>query len=82
MEIYIITRQTFIKGHQLREDNPVIVTFLSHQNALEWLTNLAKRENAMNRMCYIPTSCDILESLAIPFKNVQTVYTIIKDCVI
>lgn len=79
MQVYIITRQTFIEGQPIREDNPVVVTYLSHENALQWLVNLANREQQYYNICHIPTSPDILESLSIKFAGTDTIYTIIKE---
>lgn len=82
MEIYIITRQTFIEGRPIRDDNPVVVTYLSYEHALQWLVKLANREGQYYNICPIPTSPEILESLSIRFAGTDTIYTIIKDEVI
>lgn len=79
MEVYIITRQTFIKGLPIRDNNPVVVTYLSHEHALKWLVSLSNRENQYHNICHIPTSPDILESLRITFAGSDTIYTIIKE---
>lgn len=79
MQVYIITRQTFIQGQPIREDNPVVVTYLSHDHALQWLVNLANREHQYQNICHIPTSPDILESLRITFAGTDTIYTIIRE---
>lgn len=79
MQVYIITRQTYINGQPIREDNPVVVTYLSHEHALQWLVNLANREHQYHNICHIPTTPDILESLSIKFAGTDTIYTIIRE---